>query len=317
MSASDRIRDAVAATLQTPISEWSGPHDREWSWHFSAVSGGVRLLVKVPRWEGVVDLEAALAAGPQPDTEAEHRALVAIAGEVAASGDPALSAVTPVAYVPAVNAIVMERLASIPLRERLGAGRGPGQAEQWFEALGRWLARYHGLGDVAVAGFPGDAEAGRWEELSGSVPGQGRWLRRAAAAARRLDGVPTRVATLHGDLTMSNVLVTADDRVAVIDPNRNRGRVEEDAARVLTEASLGRGQLLTLGATRPRSVVSGWAAALCRGHGGMDADLFEYERGAEALRRRIGLIGAGGAPRVIGAVNGWRFRGEFRRRFGA
>ena len=129
MSAGDQVRDAVGAAIASSrgeIVEWHGPTARDWSWHFRARARNAEsaLLIKVPRWEGIATLEAALAAGPQSATAAEYSALEQIRGAVSAANDSGLAAIVPVAYVPAVNAVVMEQLEATPLRARLGVGRG-------------------------------------------------------------------------------------------------------------------------------------------------------------------------------------------------
>ena len=324
MTAADDVRAAVSAAVagtHGAIVGWRGPARRPWSWQFRAETVGARsgrLLVKVPRWEGVGTLEAALVAGPQAASAGEFSALGEIYAEVRASGDPGLTAVVPVAYVAAVNALVMEDLDAVSLRLRLGAGRGPAEAVEWFAGIGRWLGRYHRRPGRAIpARFSAVAEVTRWEEAGLGHPGLRRSLALARAAAESLDGRTVMHGVQHGDLTLGNVLVTREGKVAVIDPNGTTGRWEADAARLLAEIRLGRGQLLTLGAMRPGSLVDRWARALAQGHGGLDAGVLAYDRGAEALQRRIALGEGGAVSRLTAAVTASLFRGEIRRRFAA
>jgi hypothetical protein len=319
MTASDVIRGAVAAAVESThgaITTWSGPEVRPWSWHFRGATGGGPLLAKVPRWEGITTLESALAAGPQADTAAEFAALQEIHRTVVAFADPGLAAVVPVAYVAAVNAIVMDVLEAASLRRRLGVG-APGDAEAWFARLGRWLGGYHRVGGGNPMRFPLRSELERWETAERHHPGLTADLRLARTAAQRLEGRTVIGGIQHGDLTLGNVLVTGDGRVAVIDPNRTPGRWEADAARILTETSLGRSQLLTLGAMRSRATRERWGRALAEGHGGLDAEVLAYDRGAEAMGRRLALAAGPPGARLLGAAASGRFDGEITRRFGA
>ena len=319
MTGGEAIRAAVGAAVgpsHGAITGWSGPDSRPWSWHFAVRTEGGALVVKVPRWEGIASLEAALAAGPQADTAAEFAALRSIEQMVATSGDAGLAAVVPVAYVSAVNAIVMERLEAASLRSRLGIG-APNQAEEWFGSLGRWLGHYHRTGAATDTAFAVVAELERWEGASRLHHGLRDEVAQARAAARRLEGRIVVTGAQHGDLTLGNVLITADGRVAVIDPNWTTGRHEVDAARILTEALLGRSQLLTFGLRRGTAVVDRWERALVAGHGRLDPAVLAYDRGAEALDRRIALTAGGLMTRSIGRGAGPRFRGEIRRRFAA
>ena len=317
MSATATIRAAVTAAVADShgvIRTWSEPEVRPWSWQFRAETDRAPLLVKVPRWEGVHSLEEALTAGPQADTVGEFAALGEIAGLVTASGDPGLAAVVPVAHVVAVNAIVMEVFAGTSLRERLGFG-APSAASIWLGRVGSLLGRYHRLRVGAAPLFPVAIEVERWEEVERRHPRFVLEARLAAAAARRLAGHPVVETTQHGDLTLGNVLVSADDRVAVIDPNRTRGSAEADVARLLAELRLGRSQLLSFGLWRRRPVLDAWERAIVEGHGGLDAAVLAYECGAEALSRWIMLATGGLAARLSGTVSARRFDAEIRRRF--
>lgn len=290
--ATDRIRAAVAASLPPgygAINRWSRPRQGDWSWMFEAETGGAApatLLVKVPRWEEAADLGAALNAGPQADTEEEFRALESIAAAVAAAGDPGLTAVVPVAYVREVNAVVTERLRAVPLHERLGR---TGDAATLFGRVGRWLRVFHATSDQQLVPFEAD-EIERLED-AGHRGALGDAIAAVAAVARNRSGRPVSVGVLHGDLSLRNVLVTIDDRVAVIDPNRYRGRIAGDAAHLLTEVRLGRRQLITSGAFRRRSRVEQWAEAIIDGYPEIDADGLAYERAVAAVRRWVEVEG--------------------------
>lgn len=318
MSLPESVKQAVAAAVRVDYGEvtgWSGPVPRPWSWHLRVETARAPLLVKVPRWEGIDDLDAALAAGPQADTAAEFAALEGIHRMVEAANDPGLTAVVPVAYVAPINAIVMEVMAGASLRARLGTG-APSEAEGWFGALGRWLGLYHRTGGGTRVAFSAADERRRWDAMAVHAPARRADLMRAAQAADRLDGRPVTAGVQHGDLTLGNVLVGDDGRVAVIDPNRTPGRWEADAARILAETALGRNQLLTLGLLRRRAAIDSWARALSSGHGALDGEVLDYDRGAEALERRISLAGGNAASRLVGLLASPRFAGELTRRFG-
>ena len=322
MSAGDQVRDAVGAAIASSrgeIVEWHGPTARDWSWHFRARARNAEsaLLIKVPRWEGIATLEAALAAGPQSATAAEYSALEQIRGAVSAANDSGLAAIVPVAYVPAVNAVVMEQLEATPLRTRLGVGRGPADAVEWFAGIGRWLGVYHRLGAGEPAQFSAAAEKARWDSSGGEHPRLRRALDHARTAAESLDGRKVVEGVQHGDLTLGNVLVTGDGKIAVIDPNQTSGRWEADAARLIAETRLGRGQLFTHGVMRRPSVVDRWAYALAEGHGGLDAEVLAYDRGAAALERMIDLLESGPVSRLMAVAASGMFRREFTQHFAA
>ncbi|MEX2418753.1 MAG: phosphotransferase [Acidimicrobiia bacterium] len=288
--AQDRIRTAVAASLPPgygAITRWSRPRQGDWSWMFEAETGGAApatFVVKVPRWEEAPDLGAALNAGPQQDTEEEYRALESIAAAVAAAGDPGLTAVVPVAYVREVNAVVTERLRAVPLHERLRRTRAA-DAAALFRRVGRWLRVFHATSDPQLIPF----EAEEFEQLAdaGRRGALGDAIAAVAAAARVRSGRPVSVGVLHGDFSLRNVLVTIDDRVAVIDPNRYRGRIAGDASHLLTEVRLGRRQLITSGAFRARSRVEQWAAAIIDGYPEIDGGALAFERAVAAVKRWV------------------------------
>jgi streptomycin 6-kinase len=289
--ASERVRAAVAAALPPgygAITHWVGPRQGDWSWMFEVETGGVgpaSLLVKVPRWDDANDLLSALEQGPQAATEEEYRALETIAAAVASSGDPGLTAVVPVTYARAVNAVVTERLRAVTLHHWLRR-RGRVETADLFGRVGRWLRVFHATSTQEVKPF-GTAEAAEIEQLGG--PGGSRRLGDAisavAGAARNLATRPVATGVLHGDFSMRNVLVTIDDRVAVVDPNRHRGRITRDVAHLLTEVRLGRRQLVTSGAFRKRSTVEGWADSVTAAYPEIDSALLSYERAAAAVKR--------------------------------
>ncbi|MCB2223812.1 MAG: phosphotransferase [Actinobacteria bacterium] len=311
------VLDAVAAAVQG----WYGPgaalepggvRRRAWSCHLTptvtAAGRAVELIVKVPLWEGAPDLQAALAAGPQPGTRAEFETLQAIEAMVAAAGDPGLTVVHPVAYLPAVNAVVTERLPSVPLK----AVRG-GRARAAGLALGRWLRRFHDeIGGAAEAPF----DPAVMDADLGDIAARGRRIGGAAAAAAAalgpaasaLAGAPARRAVTHGDLGPSNILVTAGGAVAVIDPNLVEAPVGADAAKLAAALRTPRTRLM---AGLPRgSGLHPVEAAVLEGYGRAPDAVYRFLRRVAVMRRWLeveesasGVRAAalGGARRVFEA----------------
>ena len=322
MTAAGRIRHEVLGSLPAryrPLEGWSGPRRRDWSWQFDAVGGGTRLLIKVPRWAGVETLDDAVAAGPQPDTQGEFAALSAMAAAVAGSGDRRLAAVQPVVYVPGVNAVVLEWLDAIPLAARLGWTVPAATAGSLLGRTGAWLRVCHdAIGAWVLEPFDGRAAAAAWrgavDSLPGSPSGIAQAAERVAVAARRLDGHPVQVGTIHGDFSLRNVLVTGDGRVAVIDPNRYRGGAMADPARLAAELVLGRARLLTGGLLPGSARVRRWVGAFMEGYGRHDESVFAYEWAAASLRRWLDLeAGMTGARRVVLAADRHLFKSEIGR----
>jgi len=312
------VRDEVERALPSsrlPLTGWSAPRAREWSWHFDAVGGGGRLLVKVPRWEGVDTLEAALAAGPQEDTAGEFSSLQSVFDAVARSGDPGLAAVRPVAYVPAVNAIVLDRLDAVPLVSRLTWSTSVAAGIDVLDRVGRLLRLLHGIGGFVDAPFDGRSAAARLRERFAGGPAAIQIVGESVARmAERLDGRAVATGTIHGDFSRRNILVTRDDRVAAIDPNRYTGSAASDLAHLAAELVLGRSRLVTLGLVPGAVRVHRWVAALVDGYGPHDEAFFEYEWAVEGLARWIDLEqGRSGPAGLLVTVNRRLFRSEIAR----
>jgi hypothetical protein len=319
---SEAIRGAIEAALPPryrPLMSWSEPRRRDWSWHIDAAGGGRRLLVKVPRWEGVDTLEAALGAGPQRDTEEEFSALGAIARAVAASGDTGLTAVHPVIYVPSVNAMVLEWLDGEPLRNRLGWATSVAGGGRLLELTGRWLRVGHrALGPPIVEPLDGSPASVGWSEpierLESGVPGLAASARAVVELGASLAGRPVATGTIHGDFSLRNVLVTGDGRVAVIDPNRYRGALVDDPARLAAELLVGRGRLATGGLAPGGHRTSLWISRMLAGFGDHDQAVFAYRCSAAVMQRWLELEAeASGPRRAVVAVNRRLFRREIGR----
>lgn len=267
--------------LSDPIVQY-----RPWSVHFHAQagrpSGGrVELVVKIPLWDAAPDLVTALAAGPQESTMAEYRMLQRIEEMVADAGDDRLTAVRPVAFLANINAVVTERLDSMPLRA-VSARRRPAVGG----AIGAWLRLFHDrIGGAVAGGFEvPDLKVG----LSGSGRGlPGGRLGTAVASvledARSLAGRPVRIATTHGDFGPSNILVTPDGRVAVIDPNLVPGPVESDLAKLAVAVRTTRFRLLT--GLRIGRHLHPLEAAVLTGYGEVTEEVYCLCRRTAALER--------------------------------
>lgn len=302
------IGDASAAVIRERLvaaaSGWHGggarlvslsaPRRCAWSFQFDllleAPAGRRHLVVKVPRWEEAPTLEAALAAGPQESTRREYVTLEALAAAVAASGDPGLVAVHPVAYVPDLNAVVTERLSARPLRSRLGSWPGAeGRLDGVLRRAGRGLRLYHDrVAGAAPGRLDGAALAAELERSAGTAvrrPLQDA-LTALARQARERDGAPAVVGAAHGDFNLANVLVTGDDRVAVLDPNLVPGPVLQDAAKLLTDLGMRRARAVTAGRLGRRGLARAEASFL-EGYGPADAGLLSFLRAVATVRRGL------------------------------
>jgi len=291
-----RVRAAVAAALpdwygrEARLTSWDGPEPHSWSHQFAAVvetaSGRKHLVVKVPRWEEAPTLEAALAAGPQESTRREHATLVALAAAVAAAGDPGLAAVVPVAYLPEANAVVTERLEAASLRTHLPSW--PGAERRQAEVLrraGRALRLYHDRVASAVAGqLDGAALAVEVEAAAAAGLTRRAALLTLAEEACRRHGSAAIVGDSHGDFNLANVLVTADGRAAVLDPNLVPGPLLADTAKLLTDLRMRRARSLAFGLLGRRGLQAAEAAFL-EGYGPADAGLLGFLRRVATVRR--------------------------------
>lgn len=330
---SEPIRTAVSTAVAeffgrgATVEEWHGPEQREWSWQFAfrvaGVAGG-EFIAKVPRWEEAPTLEAAVAAGEQAATAAEFAGLVEIADAVAASGDPGLAAVEPVVFVGPVNTIVMRRLEAVRLRSRVGVVRSKGDVAALFTRLGRWLALFHGLGGVERIAWDPAAEQRRLAALerrlqAAEIP-SGRLGEAIASLGAWVDsfkGVDEPSAPTHGDLNMSNVLVTPDDRVAVIDPNRSQGFVLDDAARVITDVRLEKRQLAGGWLLRRLATADGWERSLTSAGGYATEALLPYRLARHAVERWVEAESTSAGPARLGLVVARRLlSAETKRRLG-
>lgn len=298
----DRVRAAVEQAIPelmgaaVEVQTWSGPQKRDWSWQYRLrVSGpaGGDLILKIPRWEEAPTLEQALDAGEQPSTRAELDVLRQIEGAVSGLRDPGLAAVEPIGYVAAVNGILMRRLEGASLRDRLGRGSGSGDVAALFERVGRWLRVFHSIdGPPQQQAFDAGAEIEVSRRLEHEVREAGSppralvdALEALRLAAEHCDGISEPWTGIHGDLNAGNVLVGHDDRIAVIDPNREPGPALADPAQILTDVQLHGSQLVTGGMLRTGTVVAEWEERLLGAGGFVGEPMLEYRMANAAVQR--------------------------------
>ena len=286
---------------------------------------GGGFIAKVPRWEDVSTPAAAAAVGEQASTVAEYACLEEIAAAVRASGDPGLAAVEPVVFVPATNTIVMRRLEADSLRSRLRVLGTRGDVAALFARLGRWIALFHAMNGTSRAAWDAGTEdveiatMAKLLEQRRSIPESlVQALRRLEAWAVRLEGSDEPVTRIHGDLNLSNVLVTRDDRVAVIDPNRRTGRALVDPARSITDAWLEK-RRLTTGWLRWRTTHRDeWERRMLAAAGYEAEPTLGYRLACQALARWVELeTEVRGAARTGLAAVRPQLKAEMSRRLGA
>ena len=290
-SADEALRDSLGSGVT--IERWGSASERTWSWQFLIRVGGSEhgdLLLKIPRWPKASTLELAVNAGEQASTVSEFEALTSIAAAVAHSGDPGLTAVEPIAYIPAINGILMRRLEGRSLRQTVGFGKRGREADALFSRVGRLVSLVHNIGDRTRRPFEGVVAAAEADRLAVAVEGTaptelGLLLGRLAVAGAKLDGVSEPVGNVHGDLNMSNVLVDQAARVAVIDPNPGEGPQLPDVALLGDDIRFDRRRLFTGGWLARRAGRDRWAAAVTEASGAQDEAAWPF-REALALGER-------------------------------
>ncbi len=328
---SDSIRRAVAAAMadrlgrEAQVTGWRGPHQADWSWLFSFEAGGDSgggFIAKVPRWEDVSSPDAVVAAGEQASTAAEYACLEEIASAVRASGDPGLIAVEPVTFVASANTIVMRRLEAKSLRSRLRVLGTRGDVAALFARLGRWIALFHAMNGIERVAWDAGTERAGVEAMAKSLERRRvmpvsvrEALLRLEAWAGRLEGSEQPITRIHGDLNLSNVLVTRDDRIAVIDPNRRRGSALIDPARSITDAWLEKRRLTTGWLPLGRGHRLEWEERLLAAAGYAGEPTLEYRLARQALERWVELEAeVRGAARIGLAAVRPQLRSEVERR---
>jgi len=315
----EQIRTAVAGALRerygagATIQRLGTTSQRAWSWQIIVRAEGVPhpdLLVKVPRWDDAPTLELAMSADEQPAIIAEFDMLKAIAEAVDDSGDPGLTKVEPIAYLGAINGMLMQHVEGQPLRRSLRLGVNPTKVEALFRRAGHLAAVVHQIGDPQRRPFDGATAStmtsGLATQAASIAPAAlSDSLRRIAAAAVEMDGADEPIGTVHGDLNLGNVLVDRVGRVALIDPNPTEGPHQlPDIARFVGEVRFEKRRLATAGLMGRITARDRWAAAFEDGSGRGDEPMLAFyqtlELGERWLRietesrglRRLGLVPA-------------------------
>jgi hypothetical protein len=149
--------------------------------------------------------------------------------------------------------------------------------ERCYLSAGAWLARFH---ERVGGAHEEPLDKPRLRSLADSAfdaleLAAARHLQTAplrAALRNRIDALAApwdRVAGLHGDFMSANILLTADERIAVLDTHRARsGSIYEDIARLATDLATLRLQVLSQGLAYRKCAVERCAGSLLRGYFG-------------------------------------------------
>ncbi|MBM2575825.1 hypothetical protein JQC91_05850 [Jannaschia sp. Os4] len=252
---SDAAWDAVRAALGWPESGWR--------LRTLARRRTPRMARTVRRATHADGMDVIVRHEPRPRRPARHAAAFAAlsraAGAYAAHPDLALP--PPLHHDPDHHATVLGYLPGTPLLDALR--RAPDRAEELAVLAegARWLGVLHGPGEAAPLDG-GTATAWVGPEVA---PDVAAWLRRAAAEAT---GTSARVAGLHGDPHLRNLLRRPGGGVAGIDlSGLARGAVGTDLAKLIVHHHA---QSRHAPPPEPGAVVPGDAlAAACAAHGGI------------------------------------------------
>jgi len=169
-------------------------------------------------------------------------------------GNPNLIAVQPLSYLEEWNAIVMLEVKAHPLRSQLtslavGFSQAKATAEftRHLRNASQWIRHYHDhVGDGKIEPVSKELLQDRIEKIEGDV---NQFMGKSADAARKLALIESKsrqitgtetVAQLHGDFHCSNILVTPQGQICVLDPRANSSRrsIYNDLAALLTDLHL-------------------------------------------------------------------------------
>ncbi len=263
--------------------------ERSWSFEVRfevAVDGGaVSCIGKVPRWEGAWTLPEVLQSGLQANVALEYRTLVEIDREVSDAADPMLTSISPVGISEEHNLIVTRLLEARPLRR---VRRNSRLFTESLRRTGRWLRWFHTvIGGAAEAEFPLQASLGR---VSGCTPDPAPpgWEEAAAAVTGMVEAIgtrPVRTGDIHGDANTANVLVTPEQRVAMLDPNRRRGPSVEDVSHLAGELVTGRARTASGGLLPGRAATDRAMRALIGGYRLQEVEVFDALLRLDLLER--------------------------------
>ena len=169
-------------------------------------------------------------------------------------GDPNLIAVQPLSYLEEWNAIVMLEVNARPLRSQLtslavGFSQAKATAEftRHLRNASQWIRHYHNhVGGGKIEPVSQELLQDRIEKIEldvkqfmGKSADAARKLALLESKSRQITGTDT-IAQLHGDFHCSNILVTPQGQICVLDPRANSSRrsIYNDLAALLTDLHL-------------------------------------------------------------------------------
>ncbi|GAB4479230.1 MAG: hypothetical protein Kow00124_24580 [Anaerolineae bacterium] len=199
----------------------------------------------------------------------------------AAATDRWIAAPRPQAYLPSLNAVVVDFVVGLPLyppyvssRRLLFSQRARREARTLMHRAGAWLRWFHRL---SLSDMPLDRVFGPRHALD-TLRQTAEWLRSAGVSveswprwqgtldALRRVTVPLLVWT-HGDFHQSNVLVSPEGRVFCLDTALERiDSPYYDLGKFVATLRTPRTRILSMGLLPPRRVVDGLVRAFLQGY---------------------------------------------------
>lgn len=231
-----------------------------------ADQSSITLRVKIHRLEGNNSLASAIA---DPNLKIvgrkEFNFLKIIARGIQEQNDPQLGFIRPIAYLPRWNAIIMIELDAISFREivfhpkmRLGDKHYRHRFEKAIYATGKWLRVYHQhLGKIEKKTFNADElgqkNAQRFKQIMQmgiSNPSIEALRKKFIQVLKIINHRPATYAHQHGDFHFSNILLSPDDKVIIIDMDpryQERLPIYADISALLTDIKVQKMLLKSLG----------------------------------------------------------------------
>ncbi len=282
----------ITAQLGCAVPEWFGsgvslvpqPEMRQREWSFliryplRGMLAGRALIVKIPREPSMESVEEAVAAQHLYAVGmGEYQTLCAIA--VAFEQE---RSVRPLDYWPLWNALVMEEveapsLKSLFLRPVMALNRS--QEWQPFEealkASGQWLRHFHEeVGTLryqplerAALQQPIGHLLDQLAALSGGTQPRAPLRAALARAMQQVNEEVVPTTMLHGDFNCANILVDRAGTIFVLDPNGDqRGPAYQELARLITDLSTRKEQVLSYGRFARPTRLARCRAAVVRGY---------------------------------------------------
>lgn len=213
------------------------------------------LLVKVPHRPNQTDLQAALEE-PSLSTfsRREYDLLFEIWKAFENIDEPDCIAIQPLAFLERWNAIVMLEIAAMPLRSMLmrpqvslNFSHDAEKFIQYLRIASRWLRYYHDrIGEAEAESLSLDLMQARLDKISQDVANH---IGERYGVVEKLNILQRKIqnfsgsdmtARLHGDFHCTNILVTPDEKICVLDPRAKstRSSVYHDLATLLIDLSL-------------------------------------------------------------------------------